>query len=73
MRTDGLCCLSAHANAKAPWTCQCDCHKRPQELPGLTREEVRILDAYNAEVDRGIVHTNEWAQQMEELQKRFDS
>ncbi len=22
----GLCCLSRHANAVAPWTCDCPCH-----------------------------------------------
>ena len=22
------CCLKAHANAKAPWSCPCECHNR---------------------------------------------
>lgn len=42
-------------------------------LEGLTPDEVRVLDTYNAEVVRGIVHTTEWDQQMEEMQKRFNS
>ena len=23
------CCMAAHANATAPWTCDCACHKKP--------------------------------------------
>lgn len=46
---------------------------RTKPLPGLTREEVTTLGRYNAEVDRGIVHTAEWDRQMEILQMRFDS
>jgi hypothetical protein len=30
------------------------------------------LAAYNAEVARGIVHTDEWKAKMAELQRRFD-
>lgn len=70
----GECCLAAHANAKAPWTCCCDCHtKQCYVLGGLTRDEVQVLDVYNAEVERGIVHTAEWSRRMEEFQQRFDS
>lgn len=45
MPNDGLCCLAAHANAKAPWTCQCECHKRSLDA---TREELsrRQREAY---------------------------
>ena len=28
---NGDCCLRDHMRAKAPWTCQCPCHDRPQE------------------------------------------
>ena len=24
----GLCCITRHANAVPPWTCDCPCHKR---------------------------------------------
>jgi len=44
-----------------------------QPLDGLTHDEVLILDTYNAEVERGIVHTAEWSRRMEEFQQRFNS
>ena len=28
-RIDGLCCMRDHANATPPWSCTCDCHKKP--------------------------------------------
>lgn len=35
--------------------------------------EVERLAIYNAEVSRGIAHTDQWRQQMERLQRRFDT
>lgn len=26
----GLCCMARHAQAVAPWTCDCPCHRRPR-------------------------------------------
>ena len=39
----------------------------------LTTIEIETLGRYNAEKDRGIVHTKEWTEKMAELQKVFDA
>ena len=39
---------------------------------GLDRSEVGQLALYNAERERGIMHTPEWEQQMTDLQDRLD-
>lgn len=42
MSNKGLCCMAAHANATAPWTCPCECHKRRETNRSDTRlEEIR--------------------------------
>lgn len=42
------------------------------ETFGLTGEEVRLLATFNAERHRGLVHTPEYSERMDELQRRFD-
>lgn len=39
---------------------------------GLTENELNQLSRYNAESDRGIVHTEEWKTLMVKLEHRFD-
>jgi hypothetical protein len=39
---------------------------------GLTPNELLALATYNAEVGRGIVHTDEYDDRMRELQEQFD-
>jgi hypothetical protein len=43
-----------------------------RELFGLTEDEVRVLATYNGEINRGIVHTEEWCAAMRDLQRRYD-
>lgn len=35
-------------------------------------QHIRMIDNYNAEVARGIVHTKEWVEKMKELQNKFN-
>jgi len=39
----------------------------------LTEYEVATLGRYNAERDRGLLHSDEWKREMEELQIRFNT
>jgi len=39
----------------------------------LTTIEIETLARYNAEKDRGIVHTKEWIEKMAELQEIFNA
>lgn len=39
---------------------------------GLTEDEMRVLATYNGEINRGVVHTEEWCAAMRELQRRYD-
>jgi hypothetical protein len=39
---------------------------------GMTPQELLLLATYNAEVARGIVHTDEWNAEMAELQRMFN-
>jgi len=44
-RTDmetGLCCMARHANAKAPWTCDCPCHDQPVDDAAMADEDCPI-------------------------------
>lgn len=43
-----------------------------QELYGLTDAELNTLATYNSEINRGVVHTEEWRAAMRELQRRYD-
>lgn len=43
-----------------------------EELFGLTEGEMRVLETYNSEINRGVVHTEEWRAAMRELQRRYD-
>jgi len=38
----------------------------------MWKPEYELLADYNSEVSRGIVHTEEWREKMEEIQKDFD-
>ncbi len=38
----------------------------------LSWEEVEMLGVYNAEVARGILHTENWIGKMAELQRQFN-
>jgi hypothetical protein len=38
----------------------------------MTPYERELLGRYNAEKSRGLVHTEEWARYMAELQERFE-
>jgi len=49
----------------------CPVENSPMNEP-LTREEIEELARFNAEVHRGIVHTDQWNAFMADLQKRFD-
>lgn len=42
--SDGLCCLTAHANAKAPWTCPCKCHTTPEVSMSQTHDAIQSSD-----------------------------
>ena len=39
----------------------------------LTDEELHQLAVYNAEVARGLVHTQEWQERMKVLQQKYDN
>jgi hypothetical protein len=41
-------------------------------MNGLTQREIKMLATYNAEVMRGIVHTEAYRRQMHKLQRIFD-
>jgi hypothetical protein len=43
-----------------------------RELFGLTEHEMHVLETYNGEINRGIVHTEEWCAAMRELQRRYN-
>lgn len=43
-----------------------------QDHMALSSWELDTLGRYNAEVARGLLHTDEWKKKMEELQARFD-
>jgi hypothetical protein len=42
------------------------------ELYGLTEAEMNTLATYNSEINRGVMHTEEWRAAMRELQRRYD-
>lgn len=44
-----------------------------QRIAALSHVEVDKLATYNAEVYRGLVHTDEKRAEMAELQRRFDT
>jgi hypothetical protein len=39
----------------------------------MTREDVVMLGQYNSEKARGLVHTQEWAEEMAKIQREFDA
>jgi hypothetical protein len=45
----------------------------PANRGGLSNREVSELAIYNAEVARGIVHTDKWKRRMSELQDRWNA
>jgi hypothetical protein len=38
----------------------------------MSHEEINQLATYNAEISRGLLHSQEWIAKMQELQRRFD-
>jgi hypothetical protein len=65
-------CLIDHMRAKPPWTCPCECHTR-RTNPMMPAEDVQLLAVYNSERARGIVHTQDWVEEMAQLQRVFDT
>ena len=39
----------------------------------MNPDDVNVLARYNAEVARGLVHTEEWHQKMKELKEQFNA